>query len=121
MPSGEIRQFLTDPDYEPEPESDTESDESKDTFEPEPSPIDTIDLLEGKKVETMNDLVKVLIEKGGVSTGNMLGIQTAFKCVEQSNYPEHIKGECFSTINLTITLANLYLQMMEEQLNRSKV
>ena len=120
MPSGAIRQFF-DEDYEPESESDTESDESKDTFEPEPSPIDQIDLLEGKKVETMNDLVQVLIEKGGVSTGNMLGIQTAFKCVEQSNYPDHIKSECFSTINLTITLANLYLQMMEEQLNRSKV
>ena len=116
MPSGEIREFLTNKIEELDPDYETESDpESESTDEEEHK-----DLFKEKKPETMNEVVDILIDKGGISTGNMLGVQNTFKCIEDSSFSGKIQSECFSTINLLIVLSNLYLRMMENEKTKSK-
>jgi len=118
MPSGEIREFLTNKIEELDPDYETESSESESesiTDEEEHK-----DLFKEKKPETMNEVVDILIDKGGISTGNMLGVQQTFKCIEDSSFSGKIQSECFSTINLLIVLSNLYLRMMENEKTKSK-
>ena len=93
---------MYDTDYEM---SFSESTSSSEEMEEEK----TVDLLKGKKAETMADIIKVLKDKGGISVGNIIGVQRTFGVIEKSDLNDTMKHECFSTINLLICLSNMYL------------
>lgn len=108
MPSGKIEKCVvvdSDEDYK------TESSVSSEEIDDE----EHEDLLEGKEPKTILDIANILIDKGGISVGNLLGVQHAFKILEESDANDHMKGEMFSTINMLIMFSNLYLDHLKKE------
>ena len=102
MPSGKLEKVEEDPDYIPESSS-SEDEFDKTKFE---------NLLSKKKEPSMMDVIEILIDKGGISVGNILGIQKIMKLID--TLPQEEQGEVGSCLNLIIILANLYLRHMEQ-------
>ena len=110
MPSGRLVKYVDDdPDFSCSSSSSEEEEQGNQT-----------DLLKGKKPETMLDIIEILIDKGGISVDNMIGVSNIVKLITEAKtlqgnpLNEHTRNEMGSCINLIILIANLYLNHMEK-------
>jgi hypothetical protein len=109
MPSGKLVKVEEDEDFKPREfdilsDSSSEEEFDKEKYE---------NLLGKKKEPTIMEIIEILIDKGGISVGNILGIQKIMGLIDK--VPEEEQGEMGSCLNLIIILANLYLKHMEGQ------